>query len=284
MKIAVVLLFSMISFGVFAGQYTCTTRRAPSSGPDKGVLINKTIEASSLAEANYKIREQYPAAQTQGAGLSCKNAVESEDIFVRDIRFSQNKQLRPYIPPDLRPSGKAGYSCNSSGGFRADNDPVIGGCAFYMSNSPAAEWRIRFVNNGTANKVWRMTQGTWAPWVELGEAPNVYEVISISPQAQQFAASRGAGPQPASARRGNQTDNPAMPQQQPGIYTPTNCNATNVILRGNDDECRALIRNQRSNQTDNPAPTANPNPNPNPNPIDDLVKQGIGGLLKGFGR
>ena len=168
MKTAVVLLFSMISFGVFAGQYTCTTRKAASSGPNKGVLINKTIDASSEEEAMYKIREQYPNVYA----LRCVNAVESEDIFVRDIRFSQNKQLRPYIPSDLKPSGKAGYRCNSSGGFRADNDPVIGGCAFYMSNSPAAEWKIRFINNGTANKVWRMTQGTWAPWVELAIHPS----------------------------------------------------------------------------------------------------------------
>lgn len=233
MKTAVVLLFSMISFGVFAGQYTCTTKKAPSSGPNKGVLINKTIEASSLAEAYYKIREQYPVAQIQGAALSCKNAFVSEDIFVRDIRFSQNKQLRPYIPSDLKPSGKSGYGCNSSGGFKADNDPVVGRCAFYMSNSPAAEWKIRFINNGTANKVWRMSQGTWAPWVELGEPPNVYEVISISPEAQQLAASRGAGPQPVSSQKGN------------------------------------------------PTPSS---PIANPNPVDDLVKQGIGGLLKGLGR
>ncbi len=44
---------------------------------------------------------------------------------------------------------------------------------------------------------------------------------------------------------------------------------------------------QRGNQTDNPAPSSpitNPNPNSNPNPVDDLVKQGIGGLLKGLGR
>lgn len=237
MKTAVLLLFSMISFGALAGQYTCTTRKAPSSGPNKGVLINKTVEASSLAEAYYKIREQYPAAQTQGAALSCRNAVESDDVFVRDIRFSQNKQLRPYIPSDLKPSGKAGYGCNSSGGFRADNDPVIGSCAFYMSSSPAAEWRIRFSNNGTATKVWRMTQGTWAPWVELGEPPNVYHVVSISPQAQQYAASHGAGQQPTSSQRGNQTGNP-----EPS------------------------------------------SPIANPNPVDDLVKQGIGGLLKGLGR
>jgi hypothetical protein len=196
MRTTVVLLFTLLPIGALAGQYSCVW----------GKGARETIEASSTAEAEYKVRQQYP----QRRWGNCWNAVESSDIFVRDTSFANNKQLRPYIPSNLKPSGKAGYRCNTSGGFKADNDPDGGWCVFYVSSSPAAEWRIRFVKNGAATKVWRMTLGAWEPWVELGEPPNVYHVVSISPQAQQYAASNGAGQQPTSSQGVNQTDNSAL--------------------------------------------------------------------------
>ena len=146
-------------------------------------------------------------------------------------------QLRPYIPSDLKPNGKAGYACDSSGGFKADKDPITGGCSVFMSSSPVAEWKIRYANQGAATKVWRKTQGTWELWVEFEPPPNLYYVINASPQARQYAASHGASPQPASSQRGIQTDN-----------------------------------------------SVQSSPIANPNSVDDVIKKGVGDLLRRLGQ
>lgn len=163
--------------------------------------LSVPIEASSESEALYKAEQMRGGRMVKAP--RCWGG-ESEDVFVRDIRFKNNSQLRPYLPPDLRSTGKR-ITCDASGGFLPDGESNAGSCEEFLSASTGTAWKVRapFCQGtrggcspgpaGMMTKVWKKTGQTWKEWVEWEWATG-YPLRTESPEARRYAAANGAGP------------------------------------------------------------------------------------------
>ena len=211
---------------VAARGFTCTGL----SGPI-------VIEASSESEALYKA-EQARGGQRVKAPR-CQEAA-SEDIFVRDIRFKNNSQLRPYLPADLRPIGKR-ITCDKSGGFLPDGDSNAGSCEEFSSVATGTAWKVRapFCQGtgggcsagpaGKITKVWKKSGQTWKEWVEWEWADSGLRMESA--EARSYAAANGAN---SVAHRNEETPQPA------GL--PPSNRPEDLVRKGVADLLKGLIR------------------------------------------
>lgn len=186
--VATVLAWPMV---VVANQFICY-------GGSPGPL---NIEASSMAEAQYKAEQMREPRHK--LAIRCSPAA-SADVFVGDIRFKNNSQLRPYLPFDLKATGKR-ITCDASGGFLPDGESNAGSCEEFSSASTGTAWKVRspFCQgtrggcspgpSGMMTEVWKKTGQAWKEWVEWEWATG-YPLRMESPEARSYATAHGASP------------------------------------------------------------------------------------------
>lgn len=159
----------------------------------KGMRNPVVVEASSTSEAQYRAAER-SGTNERAIHIRCRNLSvdNSPDIFVRDIRFRSRMQLRPYLPADLKESGKPMFSCDSTGGFLPDNSKDHGNCFEFRSPSTQVSYKVRLTGDiyNQTSQVWKRENGAWVSWVAF---QNV-NLISASPAAQRYAASHSTPP------------------------------------------------------------------------------------------
>jgi hypothetical protein len=140
-------------------------------------------------------------------------------MFVVNGFLATQKHIRPFVPADIRESYTAGgdlkmFDCDVSGGFYPDSsnrqDPSRGRCREWISDSTKTSWLFRLTKCRGITGVWKQEGASWKPWVAFSRAsegcPQGDGVANdaISPEARQYAASRGmdsqiAGPTSSSA-------------------------------------------------------------------------------------
>src|SRR5437868_13235934 len=98
---------------------------------------------------------------------------EQHQVVVFDPHLAVNAQLLPYIPNDLSWTNK--YVRYPNGTFCAENGAMTpitattsaGGCAEYVSMKAKTAWKIRYVGQGTAERVFKQENGQWVLWVQF---------------------------------------------------------------------------------------------------------------------
>lgn len=189
-----IVAFSALPISALSSQYTCL-----------GIAANAVqIEASSLAEAEYKAKKIEDSQPKKFAGGVRCAAPTSDDIFVRDIRFKHNMQLRPYLPSDLRATGKI-IKCDATGGFLPDGENNAGVCEEYSSASTNATWKVRapychgttgcssgIGSAGMITKIWKRRGSAWVEWVEWEWRNGSLKFASN--EARQYASVNGSNP------------------------------------------------------------------------------------------
>lgn len=206
--LTVALLLFTTAIDALADQYSCSIS-------PKGYGPNvRGVEATSKAEAEYKTREQNPSYDYRTYNVFCinrsaENRIEnSSDIFVRDSRFRNQRQLQPYLPADLKNTGKPPFKCDSTGGFLPDGSKDHGKCHELRSTSTKATYKVRFSSGGISgltSQVWTRDGGNWKLWVEFHNT----DLRSASADAQKYAVAHGTtDPQQGGT---NPMDNSAPP-------------------------------------------------------------------------
>ena len=193
---------------ILASQYECGT---------KDMRNPVVVEASSTSEAQYRAAER-SGTNERAIYIRCRNLSvdNSPDIFVRDIRFRSRMQLRPYLPADIKESGKPMFSCDSSGDFLPDNSKDHGNCFEFRSPSTRASYKVRLSedNRSQTSQVWKRENVTWVSWVAFQNA----NLISASRAAQLYAASHSTSPS-----KSTQSDdtNQSTPKGSTSLSEPT---------------------------------------------------------------
>jgi len=147
--------------------------------------------------------------------------------------LATQQQIRPFVPADIKESYTAQrqralktFDCDVSGGFYPDSKTrdhkTRGHCTEWISESTKTTWLLRLVVCQGITQVWKQEGAAWKPWVAFGRkspgnCPDVDVVANdaISPEARQYAASRGMESQIAAPT------NSSPPSRSGGNAPPT---------------------------------------------------------------
>ena len=114
-------------------------------------------------------------------------ALLSLSASAMDIRIRSNPILLDYLPNDIRPvdvrlanKSKVMLACGNT-------DGRAGRCVGFCSDSQYGCWFIRFLQSGTADRVYMVNGDTIQPWLQM-DPNNSYKVIFASENARRSLA------------------------------------------------------------------------------------------------
>jgi hypothetical protein len=100
------------------------------------------------------------------------NNVSAEEL---GALLAENKHVVPYLPADVKVAAGTSFRCDENGGATKDTS-IRGRCMNYSSAATRTEWRVRFIYEGQADRVFkyekRDSREVLTPWVTFDPDDN----------------------------------------------------------------------------------------------------------------
>jgi len=96
--------------------------------------------------------------------------VQVNNVFADELGtlLTDNKHVVPYLPADVKVAGGTSFRCDEAGGATKDTS-IHGRCMNYSSAATLTSWRVRYVYEGQADRVFkyekRGSREVLTPWV-----------------------------------------------------------------------------------------------------------------------
>ena len=146
------------------------------------------------------------------------NSVSAEEL---GTLLADNKHVVPYLPADIRIAAGASFRCDEAGSATKDTS-VHGRCVNYSSIATRTSWRVRYIYEGQADRVFkyekRGSRETLTPWVTFDpDDSDVYgPPLFVSAGAkQQFVRNRDSINAPTSSSGSSQESYQQGSRSQP---------------------------------------------------------------------
>ena len=138
-----------------------------------------------------KNRGEYPMEMQQNQPQQSQ-VTQGKSTTYGEIRLKHNQHIMAYLPKDVRSYQPLAFRCNDQG-QHAGND-ISGGCLDYVSGSTHTKWRVRFVQPGTAERVFKLdNKDTPVLRVQFANG-DINNVLYEGPNAKQYAQTSENGP------------------------------------------------------------------------------------------
>ena len=155
-------------------------------------LGSGTVVAERKHAANSTFCLQNPAACEDSSVNYGNVATATSPIQMNGNLYKQNGNVTPFVPGDLAFADPRimGFNCDENG-MRSQPRPNSG-CADYVSKKDNSRWRLRKVQQGTVESIFRLPKdGSVQLHVRFAGNGDVHRVVKISPEAEKMVQANG---------------------------------------------------------------------------------------------
>ena len=164
---------------------------------------------------------------------------QTNNVFADELGalLLDNKHVIPYLPADVKVAAGTSFRCDENGSTTKDAS-IRGRCMNYSSAATRTSWRVRFIYEGQADRVFkyekRGSREVLTPWVTFDpDDSDVYgpPLFVSSGAKQQYVRNRESTGKESTSARTNSSGASQDSQSQPATATAVDCSGLGPYAR-----------------------------------------------------